>query len=149
MAGNRPGHINADDMAKLADCVALDADIIDCISACDELHTMTSLSGFEALMHGKTVYCYGLPFYAGWGLTHDEHHSPRRSRTLTLADLIYQTLVVYPTYIHPRDRCVMSVEEAAAWLMEQTRPETIGRKKAGRITRWWRKGINLYRVKFN
>lgn len=149
MAGNRPGHIDADDMAKLADCVAQDADIIDCISACDELHTMTSLSGFEALMHGKTVYCYGLPFYAGWGLTHDEHHCPRRSRTLTLADLIYQTLIVYPTYIHPRDRCVMSVEQAASWLMEQTRPETIGRKKAGRITRWWRKGINLYRVKFN
>ncbi|MGJ7724790.1 capsular polysaccharide export protein, LipB/KpsS family [Escherichia coli] len=30
---------------------------------------MTSLSGFEALLHGKRVFCYGMPFYAGWGLT--------------------------------------------------------------------------------
>lgn len=149
LAGNRPGHIAADEAAQLADCVAMDADIIDCITACDELHTMTSLSGFEALMHGKTVYCYGLPFYAGWGLTHDEHTCPRRNRTLTLADLIYQTLVVYPTYIHPQNKRVISVEQAAAWLMVQTRPETIARKKAGRITRWWRKGVNLYRVTFN
>ncbi|MEO3990174.1 capsular polysaccharide biosynthesis protein [Pseudocitrobacter cyperus] len=149
LAGNRPGLINAEVMAQLADCVALDADIIDCITACDELHTMTSLSGFESLMHGKTVYCYGLPFYAGWGLTHDEHACPRRSRTLTLEDLIYQTLVVYPTYIHPHEKSLIPVEEAAAWLMEQTRPETIARKKAGRITRWVRKGVNLYRVKFN
>ncbi|EFE7741847.1 capsular polysaccharide biosynthesis protein [Escherichia coli] len=149
LVGNRPGHIDADVMAHLADCVAMDADIIDCITACDELHTMTSLSGFEALMHGKTVYCYGLPFYAGWGLTHDEHTCSRRNRTLTLADLIYQTLIVYPTYIHPQEKRVLPVEEAAAWLMEQTRPETIARKKAGRITRWVRKGVNLYRVKFN
>lgn len=149
LAGNRPGHIDGDEMTKLADCVAADADIIDCITSCDELHTMTSLSGFEALMHGKTVYCYGLPFYAGWGLTRDEHTCPRRNRTLTLADLIYQTLIVYPTYIHPQDKRVIHVEEAAAWLMEQTRPENITRKKAGRIARWWRKGVNLYRVKFN
>lgn len=144
LAGNRPGHIAADEAAQLADCVAMDADIIDCITACDELHTMTSLSGFEALMHGKTVYCYGLPFYAGWGLTHDEHTCPRRNRALTLADLIYQTLVVYPTYIHPLEKRLLSVEQAAAWLMTQARPE----KKTHRVTRWWRKGVNLYRVTF-
>jgi capsular polysaccharide export protein len=66
----------AEDIARWADCQALDADIIQCIQLADELHTMTSLSGFEALMHGKRVFCYGMPFYAGWGLTQDEHQIP-------------------------------------------------------------------------
>lgn len=147
--GNRPGHIPQEVMAKLADCIAHDADIIDCIQQVDELHTMTSLSGFEALLHDKTVYCYGQPFYAGWGLTVDEHPHPRRQRQLMLQDLIYQALVTYPTYIHPQERRVMSVEEAAEWLMGQERPEVLMRKKANRLTRLGRKAINLYRIRFN
>lgn len=147
--GNRPGQIPQDVMAKLADCIAHDADIIDCIQQADELHTMTSLSGFEALLHGKIVYCYGQPFYAGWGLTIDEHPHPRRQRKLMLLDLIYQALVAYPTYIHPQEHHVMSVEEAAEWLMGQARPEIAMRKKTNRLTRLGRKAINLYRVKFD
>lgn len=73
LVGNRKGHIPAEDVARWANCQALDADIIQCIQYADELHTMTSLSGFEALLHGKKVHCYGMPFYAGWGLTQDEH----------------------------------------------------------------------------
>jgi capsular polysaccharide export protein len=76
LVGNRKGQVVAEDIARWADCQALDADIIQCIQLADELHTMTSLSGFEALMHGKRVFCYGMPFYAGWGLTQDEHHIP-------------------------------------------------------------------------
>ena len=35
----------------------------------DEVHTLTSLTGFEALLRGIEVHAYGGPFYAGWGLT--------------------------------------------------------------------------------
>jgi capsular polysaccharide export protein len=34
--------------------------------------------GFEALLLGKAVHCFGMPFYAGWGLTHDSKTCPRR-----------------------------------------------------------------------
>lgn len=148
LTGNRPGHIAEEEMTRLADCVALDADIIECIQQADELHTMTSLSGFEALLHGKQVHCYGQPFYAGWGLTVDEHHNARRQRSLALQDLIYQTLIAYPTYIHPHDQRVITAEAAAAWLMTQTRPEMAAKKKANRLVRLSRKAINFYRVKF-
>src|SRR5471032_3000806 len=60
LVGNRQGNIPATDVARWANSQALDADIIQCIQAADELHTLTSLSGFEALLHGKTVFCYGL-----------------------------------------------------------------------------------------
>lgn len=148
LTGNRPGHIAEEEMMRLADCVALDADIIECIQQADELHTMTSLSGFEALLHGKRVYCYGQPFYAGWGLTVDEHPNARRQRSLTLQDLIYQTLIAYPTYIHPHDQRVITAEAAAAWLMTQTRPVMAAKKKSNRLIRLSRKAINFYRVKF-
>ena len=50
----------------------------------DEVHTMTSLGGFEALLREKKVHCYGLPFYSNWGLTVDHLSLNRRSRKLSL-----------------------------------------------------------------
>ncbi len=129
--GNRKGNIPTELIAELADYQALDADIIQCIQRADEVHTMTSLSGFEALLHGKQVHCYGLPFYAGWGLTVDEHHCPRRERRLTIADLIYQALIVYPTYIHPTRLQPITVEEAAEYLIQTPRKPMFITRKSG------------------
>ncbi|ALR75350.1 capsular polysaccharide biosynthesis protein [[Enterobacter] lignolyticus] len=123
LAGNRPGHIPEETAGCLADIIVRDADIIECIQQVDEVHTMTSLCGFEALIHGKAVHCYGMPFYAGWGLTHDIHHCQRRIRKLTLADLIYHTLISYPTYVLPDIQRPVSVETALRWLEMQPRAE--------------------------
>ena len=41
------------------------------IELVDEVHVNTSLAGFEALLRGKPVTTYGVPFYAGWGLSRD------------------------------------------------------------------------------
>lgn len=131
LAGNRQGEVSEDEVALWADCEVRDADIIACIRQADELHTMTSLSGFEALLHGKKVFCYGLPFYAGWGLTHDEHRTARRRRQLDLADLVWQALIAYPTYIHPRRQEPMSAEEAVQWLCKAPRG---GRKITQKFT---------------
>jgi capsular polysaccharide export protein len=65
----------------------------------DEVHVLTSLAGFEALLRGKSVTCYGQPFYAGWGLTRDLMSVPRRTRELSLDEMLAIALIVYPTYI--------------------------------------------------
>ncbi len=65
----------------------------------DEVHVLTSLTGFEALLRNKRVTCYGSPFYSGWGLTHDLQTLNRRSRSLNLDELIAGTLILYPRYI--------------------------------------------------
>ncbi|WP_312239653.1 capsular polysaccharide biosynthesis protein [Pantoea sp.] len=149
LVGNRKGDIPDDVVALLANDQASDADIIQCIQVADELHTMTSLSGFEALMHGKKVFCYGLPFYAGWGLTQDEHRCERRNRQLSLQDLIYQTLIAYPTYIHPLRLEAITAEEAAALLIQTPRGQMfINKKKAGRALRYFRKLRMFIKVKF-
>ncbi|MFD1809381.1 hypothetical protein ACFSHQ_18660 [Gemmobacter lanyuensis] len=57
-AGLRPGAVQAE---GLADVIARNADPIRLIEACDEVWTMTSLLGFEALLRDKPVTCTGAP----------------------------------------------------------------------------------------
>jgi len=99
VAGNRRGVVAKTVLDKCADAVDATASIVDCIDACDELHTMTSLSGFEALLRGKRVVTYGTPFYAGWGLTEDLQPNERRIRRRTLDELVYLSLIAYPRYV--------------------------------------------------
>jgi capsular polysaccharide export protein len=65
----------------------------------DEVHLLSSLTGFEALLRGKKVTCYGQPFFAGWGLTDDIIPVPRRTRRLKLDELVAGALIEYPAYI--------------------------------------------------
>ncbi|MDH2328779.1 capsular polysaccharide biosynthesis protein [Cereibacter sp. SYSU M97828] len=94
-AGLRPGAIDAE-----ADVIARHADPIALIDACDEVWTMTSLLGFEALLRGKPVTCLGAPFYAGRGLTRDLGPVPDRS-PMTLLALAHAALIAYPRYHDP------------------------------------------------
>ncbi len=98
-AGLRPGDFDASD---LADVIALETDIIALLSQVERLWTMTSLSGFEALLRGVAVTTTGAPFYAGWGLTDDRGEvPPRRREDVSLAGLIHATLIDYPRYLDP------------------------------------------------
>ncbi len=100
-AGNRPGGVSEAAALKLADAVARDAGMDACLAATDGLACMTSLAGFEALLRGKPVWTWGRPFYAGWGLTKDALAFPRRTRRLSLDELVAGALIAYPLYVHP------------------------------------------------
>ena len=101
-AGLRDGAVTAADMVKYADLVLEDANPVALIDVVDEVWTMTSLLGFEALMRGREVTCLGMPFYAGWGLTRDMAEVPeRRQASPTLAQMVHAVLVDYPRYYDP------------------------------------------------
>lgn len=119
VSGNRVGAIPTEIAQQYANQIETETDILSCLNAADEVHTLTSLTGFEALLRGKKVFCYGLPFYAGWGLTHDEITTPRRTRHLSLAELVSGTLVHYPQYINPETRQMIDVQTAIAILQQQ------------------------------
>jgi capsular polysaccharide export protein len=97
-AGLRVGKIEEQVVLQFANQIELDSSILECFEICDEVHTITSLSGFEALLRGLKVYCYGMPFYAGWGLTQDKFRCDRRNKNLDLDTLVYVTLVEYAVY---------------------------------------------------
>jgi capsular polysaccharide export protein len=98
LSGNRDGVRGTDQNAGY-DQLVTDIGIVQCLEAADEVHTMTSLVGFEGLLRGKRVVTYGLPFYAGWGLTTDRHTLERRTRKLALDELVAGSLIRYPRYL--------------------------------------------------
>ena len=102
LSGNRVGNIPTQIALQYCDEIITDASLSSCLQAVDEVHTLTSLSGFEALLYGKKVTTYGMPFYAGWGLTNDKQTCKRRQRKLSLDALIAGTYILYPRYIHPK-----------------------------------------------
>lgn len=90
----------------------VDVSLLSAIKCVDEVHVLTSLAGFEALIRGKQVYCYGQPFFAGWGLTLDRYPVSRRQSTKTIEELVYSALIEYPNYYSFENGRLMSVEEA-------------------------------------
>ncbi|WP_410217980.1 capsular polysaccharide biosynthesis protein [Paracoccus sp. (in: a-proteobacteria)] len=101
-AGLRPGLVDPDEMADLADIITRDADAVTLIDSADEVWTITSTLGFEAMIRGKPVTVLGAPFYAGWGLTRDLGPVPeRRQAKPTLAALVHACLIAYPRYRDP------------------------------------------------
>jgi capsular polysaccharide export protein len=119
-AGHRKGLIPPDQMARLADAVVTDAAIPALVTWADELHTLTSLAGFEALLRGRTVVVYGQPFYAGWGLTRDHAPLARRTRRLTIEEWAAGTLILYPRYLDPVTRLPCGPEVLIERLADST-----------------------------
>lgn len=83
----------------------------------DKVYVATSQMGFEALLCGKEVHVYGLPFYAGWGLTIDKIKCDRRTRTLNLYELFYIVYVVYSHYIDPVDNSSSDINKAIDFII--------------------------------
>jgi capsular polysaccharide export protein len=102
-AGLRPGSLPEIGVPEnLADVVASNCDPMALLDEVQEVWTMTSLLGFEALLRGAKVTTLGLPFYAGWGLTTDKRTAPPwRSARPDLLGLAHAVLIDYPRYYDP------------------------------------------------
>lgn len=128
-AGLRAGKVT-DKQLNQVDAVAHDMAMPDCLSLVDDVHTISSLTGFEALLRGLNVTCYGLPFYAGWGLTTDidadlapksEFIQRRQRQTpLSLPQLLHCTLINYPLYRLPDGYGLAQVEQVIDCLYPST-----------------------------
>ncbi len=119
LAGNRAGSITEEEALKYCDRVVTQVSLDSVLCLSDEVHTMTSLVGFEALMRGIKVFTYGLPFYAGWGLSQDAVVCARRQRVLNIDELTAATLLLYPHYIDPLTKTLCEVEVTLASLEQE------------------------------
>ena len=84
----------------------------------DEVFVMTSGMGFEALMAGKKVHCYGMPFYAGWGVTEDRQSLERRTRKLSIEELFHFAYIKSSRYFHPEKNSVVQVEDVVDYIAD-------------------------------
>lgn len=102
MAGHRRGAIPENVCLECADQIVENGSIASLIDMADEIHVNTSLAGFEALLRGRPVTTYGVPFYAGWGLTCDLGPIPaRRTARRSIDELVAAALLLYPRYLDP------------------------------------------------
>ncbi|MCR6501675.1 hypothetical protein MUO32_21785 [Shinella sp. CPCC 101442] len=81
------------------------------IDLADIVFVVSSLTGFEALMAGRQVYCYGAPFYSGWGVTVDHCATGRRSRRRTIEDIFHFAYIEASRYVNPQTNERVDVEE--------------------------------------
>ncbi|HEA7781099.1 TPA: hypothetical protein SG961_001578 [Campylobacter coli] len=112
LSSKKQSDFNAQDLSSRCVILKENYNPIELLSHFKKVYTKTSGMGFEALMLGQECVCYGVPFYAGWGLTHDLHEIPRRTRVLSLEELVAGVLILYPRYIHPKSKNLCEVEFA-------------------------------------
>jgi len=110
LAGNRVGNIDKNIALEYCNEIVQDVALDSIFMYVHEVHTMTSLVGFEALLRGLDVYTYGIPFYASWGLTNDKYTCKRRTKKLKLEELIAGSLILYPRYLDPETNKLCTVE---------------------------------------
>ncbi|OOY31395.1 capsular polysaccharide biosynthesis protein [Thioclava sp. F36-6] len=119
VAGLRPGEVPEKVAKTYADLILPETNTAALIDAVDEVWTMTSGLGFEALLRGKAVTPLGAPFYAGWGLTRDRGAVPaRRTARPDLLQLTHAALIAYPRYLDPLSGLPCPVEVALDRLSE-------------------------------
>jgi capsular polysaccharide export protein len=134
-AGLRSGIVD-DAGEALWDELVMDVGIEAMYAQVDELHVMSSLAGFEALLRGLKVVCHGTPFYAGWGLCEAPNITPqvlaRRGRMLSVDELVAGVLLDYASYRCPQDGSIWTAQQAVQWLSDQAgiAPQT------SRLKRW-------------
>lgn len=111
LVGNRVGQVDDSKALQYCDQIITEVGIDSVLQYANEVHTMTSLVGFEALMRNIKVVTYGLPFYAGWGLTESTIACERRTRKLRIGELLIGAYLIYPRYIHPDTLRPCEIEE--------------------------------------
>ncbi|WP_313198696.1 capsular biosynthesis protein [Rhizobium sp.] len=120
IAGYRKGYLT--EVAAGRAGVTLSAEPVSAASilkVVDEVWTVASQFGFDALLRGVPVRCYAAPFYSGWGLTDDhmsEHAraivSKRRGIKRSIDQLTAAAFIHYPIYRDPETRQVSDVFHA-------------------------------------
>jgi capsular polysaccharide export protein len=146
-AGHRQGRIPDEVARGFADAIIRDVSTATLLAEIDELHTLTSLAGFETLLRGRRVVVYGKPFYAGWGLTTDLA-AIDRGRRLTLEELVAGALILYPRYLDPVTRLPCGPEIVIERLdnpeLWKPGPLVIARRFQGVLMRHWNELVGRF-----
>lgn len=119
LTGKRPSRSNIEDAKKISKVIEEPLSLVDSFKTIDHVYTITSLSGFEALIRGIKVTTIGAPFYSGWGLTDDRQPVVRRKRKLSIIELFAGAYLLYPRYVDPESKETITLEDTIQRLQKQ------------------------------
>lgn len=123
LAGRKKGHFDLNSLRRndRIQILGADAHPVRLIESAQAVYTVTSQMGFEALLWGKSVRVFGMPFYAGWGFTRDEKRAPARRSPVAIENLVHATLVAYSLYLDPETNKRCEPERLIEWMGFQRR----------------------------
>ncbi|POF34340.1 capsular polysaccharide export protein, LipB/KpsS family [Roseibium marinum] len=115
MLGRKAGHFDSD---RLKSLVNTDATLERCqaegrlrlipepvnpwalLEGCAKVYCVSSQLGFEAVLAGCEVHCFGMPFYGGWGITRDRRvPAPPRRGIATVEAVFAGAYLDYSFYV--------------------------------------------------
>ena len=91
---------------------------IELLQQMDKVYVVSSQMGFEAAFCGCEVHCFGMPFYAGWGITLDYVNCLRRKKRRTIEEVFYVAYVMATTYVSHKKNAVCEIEDVVEELIE-------------------------------
>lgn len=105
LSGKKKSDIDIESAKKRCIIIEKNVNPISLLKYFSKVYTKTSQMGFEALLAGCECICFGIPFYAGWGITTDKSTCQRRQRKLTVEEVFAGAYILYTRYYNPYDKC--------------------------------------------
>lgn len=106
------------------------ANPINLLAHMDSVYVVSSTLGFEALLAGKPLVVFGMPWYAGWGVTDDRQHCQRRKCSRSVKELFAAGYFHYTRYLNPETHQLGNIFDVIHWLIRQKEEES---RLTGRI----------------
>ncbi|EOI8484701.1 capsular polysaccharide biosynthesis protein, partial [Campylobacter jejuni] len=101
LSGKKQSDLDINSLPKECILISENFNPIALLEFFDKVYTKTSGMGFEALIQECECVCYGMPFYAGWGLTKDKLECKRRMQKRSLEEVFYAAYILYSEYFNP------------------------------------------------
>ena len=141
IAGKKRGYLcNLRPSSSRIHILAEDLNPLSVLEKADRIYVVTSQMGIEALFLGKPVECFGIPFYAGWGLTRDRQRCSRRTKKRTIEELFVAAYLLYPRYLNPQTGRQGCLKDVIGHLVRQRQ---VFQVETGRLLctgfRWWKR----------
>lgn len=101
-------------------CIIIDENVnpISLLKYFDKVYTKTSQMGFEALLVGCKCVCFGMPFYAGWGITDDRAICARRQKKLSVEEVFAGAYLLYTNYYNPYKKRASDIFDTMQTIVE-------------------------------
>lgn len=92
-----------------------------CFKYISKVYVVTSQVGFDALLRDKEVFCFGSPFYSGWGITNDMINGRVRSKNRNIKEIFIAMMFYCTTYINPFNKEKGSLLDVIEYISLQKR----------------------------
>lgn len=101
LSGKKSSDIDIENISSDISIITEDVNPISLLKHFSKVYTKTSGMGFEAILCGCECVCFGMPFYAGWGITDDRLSCERRTKKLSVEEIFAGAYILYTRYVNP------------------------------------------------